>query len=232
MLGVFAIFDPGPKMTEFLECGPFSARTGERGVLFDAVSVSLPERRFVCLDGPSGSGKTTLLRFMTGLAWAPDAQRRLEGESYGPSELPAWRAKVCLIAQDAPMVSGTVHENLSFPFSQLAARGRELGEHDARGLLGRVGLGELPFDRNVSLLSGGERHRLALVRGLLWDPPVLVTDEVLSGLDPKSVEACLELLLAFARKPGHLLICVLHDPALCKAADRRLHLRGGRLEED
>lgn len=219
-------------MTEFMECGPFSARTRERGVLFDGVCVSLPESRFVCLDGPSGSGKTTLLRFLTALTWAPDAQRRLQGESYGTSELPAWRAKVCLISQDAPMVSGTVYENLSFPFEQRSARGRKLGEHDARGLLGRIGLGDLPFDRDVSLLSGGERHRLALVRGLLWDPPVLVADEVLSGLDPKSVEACLELLLGFARKPGRLLICVLHDPALCEAAHRRLHLRGGRLEED
>jgi len=97
--------------------------------------------------------------------------------------------------------------------------------------LGGIGLGELPFDRDVAQLSGGERHRLALVRGLLWDPPVLVADEVLSGLDPETAEVCLQLLLGYARKPGRLLICVLHDPSLCRHADRRLFLQGGCLEE-
>ncbi len=48
-----------------------------------------------------------------------------------------------------------------------------------------VGLARLPFDRQIRTLSGGERHRMALVRGLLWDPKVLVADEPLSGLDPE-----------------------------------------------
>ena len=73
---------------------------------------------------------------------------------------------------------------------------------------------------------------MALVRGLLWDPPVLVADEVLSGLDPDSTAACLEALLDYAHRQGRLLICVLHDPALCRTADKRLRLSNGRMEEN
>jgi putative ABC transport system ATP-binding protein len=219
-------------MMPFLKCGPLEARTGEGRVLFEGVSISLPASQCVCLDGPSGSGKSTLLRLLTALAWSPDVSRTLDGRSYKGADLPAWRAKVCLIAQDAPMLRGSVLDNLLFPFLQRAARLRQLAKEEASRLMEKVGLGEVPFDRDVSRLSGGERHRLALVRSLLWDPPVLVADEVLSGLDPDSSAACLELLTDFSKKQGRLLICVLHDPALCAAADWRLHLRDGRLEEN
>jgi putative ABC transport system ATP-binding protein len=155
----------------------------------------------------------------------------LDGKNYTGAELPEWRSKVCLIAQDAPMLSGSVVDNLSFPFSQRAGRGRDFDEREAKRLLGAVGLIELPLGRDVKLLSGGERHRLALVRGLLWDPPVLVADEAISGLDPAAASACLELLREFGRRSGRLLVCVIHDPEFCDKADRRLQLRDGALVE-
>ena len=200
-------------------------------MLFENVSVSLPASQCVCLDGPSGSGKSTLLRLLTALAWSPDVSRSLSGRAYPCSELPSWRANVCMIAQDAPMLRGTVLDNISFPFQQRAGTRRTFNRQEASLLLEKVGLVDVPFDRNVSRLSGGERHRLALVRSLLWDPPVLVADEVLSGLDPESTAACLDLLTDFSKKQGRLLICVLHDPTLCTVADRRLHLRDGHLVE-
>jgi len=218
-------------MTAFLECGPLTARTGDGRVLFENVSVSLNESQCVCLEGPSGSGKSTLLRLLTAVAWSPGTIRRLDGQTYQGADLPSWRANVCLIAQDAPMIRGTVHDNLIFPFQQRAGENRVFAEQDAQGLLGRVGLDDVPFDRDVLRLSGGERHRLALVRALLWDPPVLVADEVLSGLDSAAAEACLELLTGFSKRQGRLLLCVLHDPAICSVADQRLHLRSGELEE-
>ena len=218
-------------MTEFLECGPFVARTGEGQVLFQNASLALADRQCVCLEGPSGSGKSTLLRHITAHAWSPDPMRRLEGKSYSGADLPAWRSRVCLIAQDAPMLTGSVLENLSFPFVQRAAGGREFNEQEAIRLLAAVGMADLPMDRDIRLLSGGERHRLALVRAILWDPPVLVADEVLSGLDPSAAEACLALLMDYAHREGRLLVCVLHDPDLFARADKRFELRAGHLEE-
>jgi len=218
-------------MTAFFECGPFSARDGEGRRLFEDVSLSLSDCQCVAIEGPSGGGKSTLLRHVTGLAWSPDAGRQLDRVDYPCGQLPLWRSQVTLVAQDAPMIAGSIRDNLSFPFAQRAGKGRVFEESEANRLLASVGLGRLPLDREIRTLSGGERHRVALVRGLMWDPPVLATDETMSALDPEAVTAAFELLLAFARRPGRLVICVFHDPALNARADRHLRLAHGTLEE-
>jgi putative ABC transport system ATP-binding protein len=218
-------------MAAFLECGPFSATDGEGRVLLDKVKLSLTDAQCVTIEGPSGSGKSTLLRHITALAHSPNASWRLDGNGFNGASLPIWRSRVSLVAQDAPMIAGTVLDNLTFPFSQNAGRATAFDEVQAAGLMTRVGLEQLPFDREVRTLSGGERHRLALVRGLLWNPSVLVADEPLSGLDPAIASVCFDLLLRFGRRAGRLLVCVLHDPDLNLRADLRLRLANGRLRE-
>jgi putative ABC transport system ATP-binding protein len=218
-------------MPSFLECGPFSAVDGEGRVLLEDVSLDLEASQCVAIEGPSGGGKSTLLRHLTGLAWSPDAVRRLDGTDYPCDRLPVWRSKVTLVAQDAPMISGTIMENLAFPFSQKIGCERTFDEDEVLRLLEAVDLDRLPSDREIRTLSGGERHRIALVRGLLWAPPVLVVDEPLSGLDPETVAASFELLLKIARTLGRLVVCVFHDPELNQRADRHFRLADGRLEE-
>jgi putative ABC transport system ATP-binding protein len=218
-------------MTAFLECGPFSASDGEGRVLFDGVSISLADGQFVSVEGPSGGGKSTLLRHVTALAFSPEAGRRLDGKRYDFAGLPEWRSRVTMVAQDAPMVAGTVRENLEFPFRLRTGRTRRFDDVRAAALMTQVGLERLPFDREVRTVSGGERHRLALIRGLLWNPTVMVADEPLAGLDPDIASVCLDLLLQFARRPGRLLVCVLHDPEMSARADRRLRLANGHLKE-
>ena len=91
-------------------------------------------------------------------------------------------------------------------------------------MLHDVGLGTIALERPASTLSGGERHRLAIVRALLWEAPVLLADEPLSGLDGPLASRCFNLLREHARRPGHAVLCVLHDPAMGRGADRRLRL--------
>lgn len=216
-------------MPWFLEAGPFSASDGEGRVLFADATVRLPESKTVILEGTSGSGKSTLLRHVAALTSGQRARRELTGDTYEDSRLPLWRTQVTMMAQDAPMVPGSLRENLEFPYSFQGARGRRFVVERATELMTAVGL-EVPLEREVATLSGGERHRLALLRGLLWDPPVLLADEPFSGLDPESASACLELLTRFARRPGHAVILALHDVELGSVADTRIRLQHGRLE--
>ncbi len=219
-----------PPMTLLMRCGPLTGRDGEGRVLFEEVTLELEEGRLTVLEGASGSGKTTLLRQVAGLVPAPGAGRRLGEREFGLAELPPWRSVVTLLAQDAPVLPGILRWNLEFPFALRNAGDRRFDEDRARSLLDSVGLAGIPWEREAASLSGGERHRVALVRALLWDPPVLLADEPFSGLDPDMARICSELLHRQARRAGRAVLAVLHDPALGAGADRKLRLAGGRLE--
>jgi ABC-type iron transport system FetAB ATPase subunit len=217
-------------MDFLLESGPFEARDAEGRRLYSGAVVALPDATAVAISGPSGGGKTTLLRQLTGVDSVGSARRVLEGRAYSPSSLPEWRARVTLIAQDGPMLPGTIQDNLEFPFRLRSADGRAFEAEQAHRLLESLDLGQLPLDRDITTLSGGERHRLAVARGLLWDPPVLVADEPLSGVDTELAEECFDRLLEFAHRPGHALLVVLHHQALRERVDVVVKLEGGVLE--
>ena len=207
-----------------LESGAFEARDGEGRVLYSGATVGIEEAGLTLLQGPSGSGKTTLLRQLVGLSPCGNCRRQLGGVDYSTKDLPRWRAEVTLLMQDAPMLPGTIEENLKFPCALKAAGKRTFDPARAETLLEEAGISGLALERPVATLSGGERHRLGLVRGLLWDPKVLVADEPLTGLGPDHVAACFSMLLRFARRPGHAALCVLHDPGLGGNADAKLNL--------
>jgi len=211
-------------MTSLLKCGPLNAEDGEGRLLFRSVTMTLDEGCLSVLEGPSGGGKSTLLRQVAGLAASANVVRELGGRRWGEDELPGWRSRVNLLMQDAPIVPGSILENLEFPFRLKSAGGRSFNEENAEHLLSEVGLGAIALDRPAMTLSGGERHRLAIVRALLWEAPVVLADEPLSGLDGPLAERCFGLLLEYARRAGHAVLCVLHDPSLGRGADRRLRL--------
>ncbi len=217
-------------MPPLLEAGPFAATTDTGRRLFDGVTVQLEAGGVTVLEGPSGAGKSTLLRRLVGLDPAPAARRVLDGEAIDGSRLCEWRSRVTLLPQDAPVLPGSVRFDLAFPYDLKAAGGRTFDADRARELLDAVGLGEIAFDRPTSDLSGGERHRLALARGLLWAPRVLVADEPLAALDADTASRCWKLMRDFVHAEGHAVLTTLHDPSRAADADHRLVLSDGRLE--
>ncbi len=211
-------------MPAFFTAGPFTARDGEGRVLFVDQTIELAEGELAVLDGPSGSGKSTLLRQLVGMVPTSGVTRELDGEVFSDMQLPRWRSMATLAAQDAPMLAGTVGENIRFPVDQRWAGTCAPEPRELTRLSEAAGLAGIPEDRDVGTLSGGERHRLALVRSLLWNPRVIVADEPLSGLDEETAARCFELLLEFAHQPGHGVLCVLHDRQIGTRADRIVSL--------
>ena len=177
--------------------------------------------------GPNGAGKSTLLALLAGLE-PPARGRALIGGA--PACALAARRRVALLPQDAPMLSGTVAENVARP---LALRGVGGAERRRRTdvLLERLGLRHLA-DRRAGRLSGGEARRVALARALVTEPEALLLDEPFGGVDDPTRDRLVAELAAFARDGRTIVLVTQHRDEALRLAGRLAIAWGGALRQD
>ncbi|WP_395329412.1 ATP-binding cassette domain-containing protein [Novosphingobium sp. BL-8H] len=176
----------------------------------------------VALTGPSGSGKTRVLLSLAG--WQkPAVPLTLDGTSVDQCPARHLEAQFALSPQDAPMLIGTVADNL-----RLARKGITEAEMwqalEVAQLRDRIANSEwgvdTPLGEAGGTFSGGERKRLSLARALLTGRPWLLLDEPTEGLDAKTEAALVARLDAWLTRTGSGLILVSHRQAplsLCNA---------------
>jgi ABC-2 type transport system ATP-binding protein len=149
-------------------------RYGRTWALRDC-TLSVPAGRIVALVGPNGAGKTTLLHLAVGLLMPTQGGVRVFGE---PAEQAAALRRIAFMAQDRPLYDGfTVADMLRFGRHLNPGWDREAAEKRLAAL-------EIPLDRKVGKLSGGQQAQVALTVALAKQPDLLVLDEPLSNLDP------------------------------------------------
>lgn len=191
-----------------------SLRLGSRGGaprLLSDISAVFSRGEFAAIIGPSGCGKTTLLKMIAGIASGDEEGRILwDGrdlgeEDFNPSEI--GYVPQFSIAHEELSVEECVDYSARLRVSRLSSADRE--EMVTR-LLGEVGLAEFR-ERTVKVLSGGQKRRLALAMELVSSPPILLCDEVTSGLDPQSEEEIVTLLRKVAHEGNRLVISVTHS---------------------
>ncbi|MDI6900834.1 MAG: ATP-binding cassette domain-containing protein [Anaerosomatales bacterium] len=220
-------------MTTLLEARGLTAdRPGDEGPVrvLDSVDLALESGTLTELVGPSGAGKTTLLLALARLL--PDARGSLalDGVPAEEIDIPAWRMRVALLPQRPTMFAGTVAENLRVPW-RLGVRSAESPPDDTalREALDRAGLSGVALERGATRLSVGQAARVALLRVLLTRPRVLLLDEPDASLDDASAEQVRRFTAEFV-SGGGAAVRVSHARS-DDAADRRVRLTGGRLEE-
>ncbi|MDN7246811.1 phosphate ABC transporter ATP-binding protein [Planococcus shenhongbingii] len=176
--------------------------------ILKGITGSFPESKITTLVGPSGAGKTTLLKLCNGLLSPKSGEIYIKDkaiENYEPVEL---RRLIGMALQGAPMVSGTVYDNLNLP---LELQGKKLAEKDAAALLHDVGLEEQFLNRNVKELSGGQRQKVSIARTLVNNPEVLLLDEITSSLDRTSLKEIEELIAKINQKYKTTIIWITHN---------------------
>jgi len=223
-------------MSKVLEINDVTKIYGERENTVTAlnnVSFSIEKGEFVLVVGSSGSGKSTLLN-MIGLLDRPTTGKiRIDGidtTNLSDNKISSFRnKKLGFIFQFSNLITDlTVFENVLLP-RQIAGTDYS-AEKDAMELLKAVGI-EDQINKRANKISGGQAQRVAIARGLINKPSIVLADEPTGNLDSVSAEIIVQLLKSMCKKLGQTFIIVTHDRHQFGEVDRVITIKDGRAFE-
>ncbi|KIC28512.1 ATP-binding cassette domain-containing protein [Leisingera sp. ANG-M6] len=200
------------------------AQVRRRGkVLVGPVDLTLGGQGTSIIIGPNGAGKTTLLKMLHGIV-------RMNGGSLNwACPLDEAQKHQAFVFQTPVMMRRSVIDNIAYPL-RLTGLSRRQARSRAADWAARVGLGEI-LERQATMLSGGERQKLALARALVREPQVLFLDEPCAALDGRATRE-IEEILAHAAGSGTRLIMSTHNMGQARRlADEVIFVLQGRIHE-
>ncbi|MBQ1075821.1 ABC transporter ATP-binding protein [Micromonospora sp. C31] len=193
------------------------------------VSFRVPDGGTTALVGPSGAGKSTILALIARLYEISDGSIRLHGRDIRDYKLVELRGVLGYVEQEAPLLAGTVRDNLTLaaPDAAESAIRRVTAAVNLEETLARSPAGlDAPVGDGGVLFSGGERQRLAVARTLLTAAPLLLFDEPTAHLDARNEHALQTTLATLAA--GRTLLVVAHRLATVARAEQIVVIDSGR----
>jgi lipoprotein-releasing system ATP-binding protein len=194
------------------------------------LSITVNKGEFLLIVGSSGSGKSTLLN-MIGLLDKPSSGKILidgiETTKLNDSKISSFRnKKLGFIFQFSNLLPDlTVLENVMLP-RQIQGT-TDTAKHDAIELLKLVGL-EDQLHKRANKISGGQAQRVAIARGLVNHPAIVLADEPTGNLDSISAQNIVQLMKLMCKKLGQTFIVVTHDRHQFGDVDRVITIKDGR----
>ena len=184
---------------------------------------------FVGIAGPSGAGKTTFADLLVGLYPPQAGTIRVAGEPLQGEPLRGWRESVSYVSQDPFLFHDTIRRNLLWarPDASEEELWAALRRAGAETLVERMPLGlETLVGERGTLISGGERQRIALARALLRRPSLLLLDEATNAIDVEGERA---ILMALRDAPGRpTIVMIAHREASLSLCERLIQFSHGR----
>ena len=198
----------------------------------DDVSFSIKQGEFVLIVGSSGSGKSTLLNMIGLLDHPTKGKISIDGidtTTLNDDKISSFRnKKLGFIFQFSNLLTDlSVLENVLLP---LQIAGNNTGEKDAMDLLKAVGLEDQIYKR-ANKISGGQAQRVAIARGLINKPSIVLADEPTGNLDSVTSGTIVQLMKSMAKKLNQTFIIVTHDREHFGDVDRVITIKDGKAFE-
>ena len=197
-------------------------------------SLDIRKGEVVAIIGPSGSGKSTLLRSLNLLEQPTSGAIFFDGADLAGKSvnIDLHRQKMGMVFQHFNLFPHkTVLQNITMAPVTLKKKTAAAAKEQAMALLARIGLSD-KADEYPNMLSGGQKHRIAIVRALAMDPEVMLFDEPTSALDPEMVGEVLDLMRDLARD-GMTMAVVTHAMGFAReVADRVVFMAEGKILEE
>lgn len=196
--------------------------------ILDIPQLEISAGKITCLFGPSGCGKTTLLRMLNGMLSPDSGSVSFLGEDVASMDPVSLRRKVVMLGQQNAVFPGDVRSNLN-----IAAEFQELppfSDEALSSMLTRAGLESKELTDSPELFSGGEKQRLALVRVLLLNPPVLLLDEPGSALDAAAETVIMDLIAGDQKLRHTTCVLVTHSAEMARRYSHSIiHMEAGHV---
>lgn len=194
-----------------VEIKKLEKKYGQKQIL-NLNQVTFEEGEIYGIIGTNGAGKTTLLRILAGL------DQQYQGELIynhqhvgrgGRSLSEALLREMTYLCQTPYMLSRTVFENVAYPL-----RLRKMPPNDVKAAVNHVlsllAIGHLENQMGTSL-SGGEAQKVALARGLVFRPKLLLLDEPTASIDPETIETIEKAIRTYRNDTGMTVLTISHN---------------------
>lgn len=224
---------PVPEADEDIHLEGVSFSYGQKPVLKD-VSFTIPAGKVTAVISANGAGKSTVLKLLERMYDPSQGEIRFGSTDIRTFGLKAWRDVFAMVAQDSPLMSGTVRDNILYgvdrPVSEeeLIAAAKQADVYDfvmatPGGFDAEVGPGGDNF-------SGGQCQCIAIARALMRNPRYLLLDEATSNLD---VTCECRVSQSFERlMEGRTTLMIAHSYAAARMADHVVVMKDGRVEAE
>lgn len=176
----------------------------------DGASVNLDEGEIVALMGPNGAGKSTVLKAIFGLAPIESGKVKWHEEEVAPTPVAAVRRGLSFVPQGRRVFRHlTVLENLEIGGASI--KDKKILKARVEEVLNIFPALRAKLKAKSGVLSGGQQQMLAIARGLMTDPKVLLLDEPSLGLAPKIVKEVFEKIKEINERRKTAIMVVEHN---------------------
>ena len=190
--------------------------------LFHNLSFSLEKGEKAIITGKSGSGKTTLLRCLMGFSHPDSGTITLKGKILSEHSIWKTRQNIGFVPQEPDLGDKTVLEFLQHPFSFKANKSLRWNDYFLHELMFTFHLDRDNLQKKATLLSGGEKQRIALLSSLLLKREIYFLDEVTAALDDETRKAVIEYL---RRQENVTVLFVSHDKEIKAMSHKTITLK-------
>ena len=197
-------------------------------IILDGIKIDIKKGDCISIIGESGSGKSTLLKICADLIELKEGNIKFKGKDYSFYESTDLRKKISYCTQIPYLFGNTVYDNLEFVFK---IRNKEVDNERIINLLNIFNLNENIINKNINLLSGGEKQRIAFIRNIIFKPEVLLLDEITSALDYDNTKI-IEDYIRKLNKQGVTILWITHSKKQSETIfNKRITISKGKVEK-
>ena len=196
----------------------------------DNMNIDIESGDFIAFIGTSGSGKTTALRMINRMIESSEGEITINGKNIKDINAVELRRSIGYVIQQIGLMPHmTIKENIVL-VPKLLKWSQEKKDKKAKELIKLVDLPEEYLERYPSQLSGGQQHRIGVIRALAAEQDIILMDEPFGALDPITRDTLQDLVKKLQQQLGKTFIFVTHDmDEAIKLADKICIMTNGKV---